>query len=313
MEASRSVRLRDLRERIRTIESRGACAPSPSDRPDDSVRATGWPDLDAALGGGLAAGGLHEWLGVETAPAETASSSRTVPTARRWSPPLGILVHLARRAALDAAPRWTLWIGRTCHPYPHLLARQHGRDHRAPRRVACGDLLEHSLFVATSRSLPDRGVPDPRDAAARLWAVDLALRSPAVGCVVADGCGFDRAATQRIQFLARKQMKWVLAARPPRERSELSAAQTRWLVRIELSPAGTVAAGVQPRWHVELLRCKGMRSAAAGRSWLLEWNRDTSTVDLSAALADLGRHGDRAGAAAGPAGREAAPPRAQTA
>lgn len=284
MGAARHVSLQALRERIRAIEQRRA-VPARSDAllaepPGDPVRATGWAEIDAALGGGLAAGGLHEWFGVEAADGngECVTSHGNGPGQSmggqprgangRWTPPICILVHLAWQAARQApSMRWTLWIGRSCHPYPRVLARDRGRDRR---------LLEHSLFVA------------PREAASRLWAIELALRSPAVGCVVGDGSGFGRAATQRIQLLARDQSKWALIARPPPECDRLSAAQSRWRVRSEpLSPAGRSVTGVQPRWSMELLRCKGVRPTGDHRGWLLEWNRDTGAVDLSAPLSDL--------------------------
>jgi hypothetical protein len=134
-------------------------------------------------------------------------------------------------------------------------------------------LLEHSLFVS------------PRDAASRLWAVDLALRSPAVRVVVADGSGFDVAATRRIQVLARSEMKWALVARPVSRRNRLSVAQTRWLVRGH--PSSGESGGAGPRWSVELLHGKGLRTNIERPAWVLEWNRGEGVVHLSAALADL--------------------------
>jgi hypothetical protein len=306
VDASRKRRCQGLAERIRAIERRGDAAAG-QDRLDSPAREcipTGWADVDAALGGGLAAGGLHEWFGVEETVLKqgikglrdlgikgrgrsTSIPRSSAPSSRQWAPPLCILVHLAWQASRnDLAPRWTVWVGRRCHPYPRVLIRGRGEDRR---------LLERSLFVA------------PRDAAARLWAVELALRSPAVGSVIADGSGFDRAATQRIQLLARTQNKWVLAACPTRQQHELSAAQTRWRVRGEglrdlgIKGLRKEAASSQslnplipysliPRWSVELLRCKGMRPAAGhpgAPGWLLEWNRDEGAVGLSAGLGDL--------------------------
>lgn len=262
------VELRDLAERIRAIESRHdvTSANRCMDDPTADRIPTGWAEIDAALGGGLSAGGLHEWFGAQ----ETVGP--------RWTPPLCILVHLAWQA-LDRSPSsvaaTTVWIGKNSHPYPRVLIR--GEDRR---------LLERSLFVA------------PRDAAARLWAIDLALRSPAVGCVVADGGDFDRAATQRIQHLARARTKAVFAACPPRQQSELSAAQTRWRVRTEglrdlgieglrKEASGSSPRSLRPRWSVELLRCKGMRPVKEPRAWLLEWNRAEGVIHLSARLAGV--------------------------
>lgn len=268
MGVSREVDLRNLAARIRAIEERHDVVPRHGfiDQPASAHFPTGWPDIDTVLGGGLAVGGLHEWLGVEEA-GGSGSTGGARSLDARWTPPLCILAHLAWQA-LDHQPSlpWTLWIGERCHPYPRVLIRDGGRDRR---------LLKRSLFVAS------------RDAAARLWAIDSALRSPAVGVIIADGSGFHRAATQRVQSLARTQSKWVLATCPSRQQSELSAAQTRWLIHWMPSVPGKQTAGGHPRWIVELLRCKGMRPTGAAHEWLLEWNRAKSTVGLSARLADL--------------------------
>ncbi|MBI5764469.1 MAG: hypothetical protein HZA51_13185 [Planctomycetes bacterium] len=259
MSTTRHVNLRELTDRIRAIEQR--CEISDGcDEPAADRIATGWTDIDAALGGGLAAGGLHEWFGVE----DTARGE-THPADARWTPPLCILAHLAWQAFdRSSSSPWVVWVGRACHPYPRVLVR--GADRR---------MLERSLFVS------------PRDVAGRVWAMDLALRSQAVGFVVADGSGLDRSATQRIQLLARAQAKVVLAVCPPRQRSILSAAQTRWLVRTAHAPGQRRPGEIHPGWSVELLRCKGMRPTQDHPSWYLEWNRAEGVVHCPARLADL--------------------------
>jgi hypothetical protein len=108
-----------------------------------------------------------------------------------------------------------------------------------------GGLLARSLWVT------------PPNADGRLWAVDLALRSPAVGVVLADGSGFSMAATRRVQLLAAEHGVGALLVRPPWERGELSAAQTRW--QVCWHPARAVGAdGVpRPRWLVEVVALQG--------------------------------------------------------
>ena len=270
----RFISTRHLAEKIRAIEGRYTLG-APSSRAcieavDTQVIPTGWGGIDEVLNGGVPIG-LHEWFSGGGGKEE-----------RAWAPPLCILVHLAWQAVECArAARWMVWIGRACHPYARVLVRGKGkRDQGTGNRR----LLEHSLFVA------------PRDGAARLWAIDLALRSEAVGLVIADGSGFDKAATQRLQLLARSMEKWVLAARPMRERDVLSAAQTRWLVRtVEQENRGAGESRVSrllsgspvlPRWSVELLRCKGLRPVGE-LNWLLEWNRAEGAVHLSAPLAGV--------------------------
>jgi hypothetical protein len=130
--------------------------------------------------------------------------------------------------------------------------------------------------------------------------MDLALRSPAVGVVIADGGGLDMAATRRLQLLARSESKWALVARTEGELAQLSAAQTRWGVcaierspRLPLSknPDRSLLGRVQPpllfRWNVELLRCKGLRPVSDHRAWIVEWNHAQGAVHLSAPLADV--------------------------
>jgi protein ImuA len=160
---------------------------------------------------------------------------------------------------------WTVWVGGACAPYPPLLARADGRDRR---------LLDRSLFVST------------RDAAARLWAVDVSLRCPAVGLVVADGRRFDRAASRRVHLVATNHGKWALIARPAEERGEISAAHSRWLIRRAPSGRGGAAESVQPRWTVQLLRCKGVQPETAGRIWTLEWDHVHGALCISSPLAD---------------------------
>jgi len=253
---------------------------------------TGWSAVDEALQGGLPRGGLHEFFGVAAWPVERAAEGspagpaarprplgsreprgwRFGPSARgspepprgdgTWLAPLAIAAHLAWQA-LDRADRdrWILWIGRISRPFPRLLARDQGRDPR---------LLQRSIFV------------DPPSAAARLWAIDLALRCAAVEGVVADGSGFDLPATQRLQHLARTRRTWALLLRPPPERVRLSAAHSRWQVfwrpREDASP--------QAGWILRLLRCKGVHGEPGPRSWALEWSHAEGVVHLSAALAD---------------------------
>jgi hypothetical protein len=336
-----------LAEKIRAIERRYAQGAAPASafpaREAEDRLATGWADIDAVLEGGLAYGGLHEWFGVEGRAGSTLTpalslegrgGSTLTPTLRApalvalslegrggsggrssrepWSPPVCIPVHLAWRV-LEATPvmSWTVWIGRRCFPYPRVLIRGRGADDR---------LLQRSIFVA------------PRDAAGRLWAIDLALRSPAVGAVIADGSGLTMAATRRIQLTAQAHRTPAFLVRPPAEVEQLSAARTRWRVRwgnVKTSNPGRSAsrAGRQnveigaatacpfraasrvrerlendnPRWIVELLRCKGASWVKEHMAWVLEWDRGASIVRVSTPLADsVGRPQEAAHVAAVP-------------
>lgn len=270
MKAVRQVDLGELVRRIRAIEGQSIdaihTAVTPAmrlvDKSDSETLAhsstnclTGWHGIDTAVGGGLPRGALHEWFGLQTI--DEQPKSRREP----WTPPLSILAHLAWQAAGQAdAPPWTLWIGPQCFPYPHVLTRHHGTDRR---------LLDRSIFVRAQNMTE------------RLWATELALRCRAVGTVVVDACQFSMPATRRIQLLARAHGCVVLAARPSHECGELSAAHSRWRVQWAMSE-GSFA---MPRWRVELLRCKGTR-VEDRPGWLLEQDRATGAIGVSAALAD---------------------------
>ncbi len=266
-----------------------------------------------------------------------------------WTPPLCLLVHLAWQAltgqTLTGQTRdsqaltttddaWSavgvgegtlsagrggagaggavVWIGRRCWPHPRVMVRRDpgdGGSHEAEGR----QLLQHSLFA------------DPTGVAARLWAVDLALRSPAVTAVVADGSGFDMAATRRLQLAAESGRGLALLARPPHELSELSVAVTRWVVAWARSPdAGvrespTVGASAvrgpavgatastcevakavadtavfRPRWRLVLQRCRSQRTAVhTDHHWTLEWKRDRFVVVASSELVGRPGHASR--------------------
>ena len=270
MKAARKVELQDLIRRIRAIEGQSVDAVHTAEAPairlvDEpagetpalaaATFSTGWTGIDAVVGGGLPRGALHEWLGLQ--PVE----EQPKPRREFWSPPLSILAHLAWQAAGEAdAPPWTLWIGPQCFPYPHVLTRHRGADRR---------LLDRCIFVRA------------QNMAERLWATELALRCRAVGAVIVDASQFSMPATRRIQLLARTHGCVVLAARPAHERKELSAAHSRWLVQWAMSQG----AFAMPRWRVELLRCKGTR-VEDRPGWILEQDRATGAIGVSAALAD---------------------------
>lgn len=270
-----------LVEQLRALERRYRPTVTVSGAPREpegrSVLSTGWDAIDAALAGGLTRDALHEWFGIAS-PDSSVADSNDGARLHSWTPPLLPLVHLVQRWLTDSdSVNRVVWIGKRCFPHGGVLVGPDGDRRR----------LERCIFVEADR---------PAD---RLWAIDLALRCAAVGVVVADGSGFDMAATRRIQLVAKSHDTPVLLARPPWEVPELSAAQTRWFVRWSANRESVAEEGKlpNPRWSVALLRCKGMPPQLRPDCWALEWDRGEGVVRLSTALA--GHVGDAAVSADG--------------
>lgn len=196
-----------------------------------------------AAGDGLRGRTLHEWFG---------SGSESTARDADWSPPLLPLIDVVRRGLLAGLIARILWIGRRVFPYPLTLARHEG-------------LLEASIFI------------DPPNAAARLWAIDVALRTQAPTAVVADGQGLTLAHTRRLQLAASAGRGIALLARPPTDARTLSAATTRW--RVEPRVSSRSCAG----WRLTLLRNKDHPTLTdeRGRSHV-EWSDEKGCVPVPA-------------------------------
>jgi len=223
--------------------------------------------------GPFARSAVHEWIGWD------GMSHRG-----SFRPPLLLFNHLVQCALADQPEKFILWIGRQVWPYAVSLPVTTAREGAAARAHL---LLSRSLFI------------DPPDDETRLWAIDLALRSPAGGVVIADESKFDMAQSRRLQLAAKSGDALVLLARPPQEAGQPSAAASRWLVSTVSSPSHS------HRFLVQLVRCKGAQrglsmatdasSSAATRSvapsslplsFLLEWNHEKGCVRLPSDVAD---------------------------
>ncbi len=112
-----------------------------------------------------------------------------------------------------------------------------------PGLMPFGIDYEDLLFVPLRR---------PKD---RLWAMEEALRWPGLKAVVAELDSFDLTATRRLQLAAEASgvTGFIIALRE----QGLSSGVTRW----KASPAPNDG------WHVELLRCRGGRTAASVVRW----------------------------------------------
>jgi protein ImuA len=203
--------------------------------------ATGWPEIDAALGGGLDADAIHEWIaddeGLGVAP-------RGALVALAWR-----MVALTDPVAARHGAGIVVWIGRWAWPSVRALIGCDGSR----------ELLSRSLWL------------NPDGADARAWAFEQALRCDGVSMGVVDGTGFSRALSRRLQLAAdRSEVTCAegTRARPPalacvvrpwRERDALGSASTRWIV----APAPADVHDESPQWLVRLHRARGHSGAVA--------------------------------------------------
>lgn len=238
-----------LRRRIAALEG-----PALGDT-GHNVISFGLAAVDAHLpGGGLASGGVHE-ITDGTGTADGGNGSVTA-----------FAAALAGRAQrLHRHP--VVWIA------PRIAQRE---SLYAPGLAAFG--LDPSAVVVVRAPSHGRHGATPA-----LWAMEDALRSPAVGTVCAEIDAVDLTASRRLQLAAEAGGVTAIALRPPQSRLAPTAAATRWLVAPAPSRPTEGYAGVgAPRWRVDLQRCRGGRP----RHWLMEWDDASGAVAVVAALAD---------------------------
>src|SRR6059058_3202650 len=241
-EVPRPGPLAALRERIRHIEQPAS----------HGVLPFGVAAIDRALpGGGLALGAVHEILGIDGDEEDGAAACGFI---------AGLLARLRMGPVLWCLKRPDLY-------GPGLLA--HGLD---PAR----------LVIVTA----------PRDDDI-LWAIEEGLRAPGLVAVIGEIGRLPLVAGRRFQLAAERSgitafllRRWRNSEEAARERERPSAAVTRW--RIAALPARDIddprlrqLIG-QPRWRVELLRCRGGVPA----QWEVEVADATGHVRLSPELAD---------------------------
>jgi protein ImuA len=138
--------------------------------------------------------------------------------------------------------------------------------------LGAGDLYPPGLaaFGLDPARLLLLAAPGPADL---LWALEEALRCPALGAVLGEVERLDLTAGRRLQLAASAGgVTGFLLARRAREPASVSAAALRW--RVASLPGG--------RWRVELLRRRGGRPGA----WILEREDETHRLVVAAELAD---------------------------
>ena len=208
--------------------------------------ASGVASLDAALGGGVAYGCIHEAYAAQAADAAAATGFVIGLTT-------GMTSH--RREVM-----WLRWRHSAGRDSPGL-----GGVLQANGWAELGGAPGHALCAI---------IPDIR--ALLRTAVD-ALRCPALGAVIVEGWGqmreLDLTASRRLALAAEKSGVPLFLLRidaPPVP----SAARTRWQVAAAPSHALPGNAPGRPTFDITLLR---QRSGPSGMDWRLEWDRDRRT------------------------------------
>ena len=273
LDAARAL-LPELRERVRRIERSPAMA--------HGVLPFDVAAIDRALpGGGLARGALHEILGAggdeEDGALPAAFAARILGGLTR--PPTSPSQSLTRPGPSlsplkSGEGRDEVGVIVWCQCRPDLYGpglAAHGLD---PGRVVL--------------------VRAPRDAEI-LWAMEEGLRAPGIVAVVGEIGSLPMVASRRLQLAAEHSgitalllRRWRDGGQAARERSLPNAAVTRWRIAALPSRPSRGEPGVgNPRWCVELLRCRGGEPACWEMpAWEMEVPDATDHVSLATALAD---------------------------
>jgi protein ImuA len=236
---SMSSTLSQLKRQLAALE--------PARSPGEKGFTLGLDQVDAALGGGLPRGCLHEVFAHEVGDAGASA---------------GFALALALRAAGEG--RHIVWVR-------HAFAVLEQGDLYAPGLAQFGIDPDRVLLIsAKSETMVLRAGLE-------------ALRSPALGAVLLEIWGkagfLDLTASRRMMLAASRSgvTGFILrAAGQPQPSSSL----TRWQVRA--APSVGLAAGAPSNPVFDILLDRHRAGIAGGR-WHLEWNRDRKSFDLSAA------------------------------
>ncbi len=160
-----------------------------------------------------------------------------------------------------------------------LLGRLGGR--RPVLWVAARDDLYAPGLTALGLDPARLLVVRPGPAAQVLWALEEAVRCPALGGVAGEVWNLDFTAARRLHLAARSSGVPVLLLN---RGQPCGPAMTRWRVGPDpsVAPPGE---GVGPwRWRVELVRCRGRGVGEDGvvSAWMVEWDDETRGFRVAA-------------------------------
>ncbi len=109
-----------------------------------------------------------------------------------------------------------------------------------------------------------------------LWAMEEGLRCPAVAGALLVLRDLDLTAARRLQLAAEAGGAIGLLLRPDTEEAGASAVLTRWRIGA-LAGTGRAAHDLgDPRWRLDLLRCRGGRP----ESWRVVWRGEAQQLEL---------------------------------
>jgi protein ImuA len=167
-----------------------------------------------------------------------------------------------------------------------LLARLSGGT-RSVLWIAGDDDLYGPGLAAYGLSLDRLIVVRARRPVEILWTLEEALRCRGLAAVLGEVPDLSLTASRRLQLAARHSGVTALLLRQRAETSPVTTAVTRW--RVTALP-GHAAPGesINPRWCVELVRCRGRSHGEEGHveRWLVEWHRATRRLGLVPDLRD---------------------------
>jgi protein ImuA len=229
--------------------------------PGEAVLALGIPAIDAALGGGLGGGALHEIAAVREA-AVIAATGFALALAARVSREARTRCTRQQPTASQPAGNGVFWIAED------LSLAENGVPY-GPALDQAGIAPEQLITVVTTRG---------RDA---LWAMEEALRCQAVGMVIGElrARSIDHVATRRLSLAAAAGNTLGLILRIAPDHAP-SAAATRWI--IGPAPSSIISrnrSGIgPPRLSVQLVRNRRGHYGA----WIVEWNSVEQRFELAA-------------------------------
>lgn len=225
-----------LRQAIRRIEQRPETLEG-----DAGKRPFGIPEIDAALGGGLAIAALHE-IAATSEPAIAAAT--------------GFALSLAGQNRKDPQP--ILWVAE------EMSLHESGAPY-GPGLDAIGLAPERIITMSAAH---------PRDL---LWAMEEGLRCRALSAVIGEmraPNAIDDVAMRRLSLAAGAHETLALLLRPAVAQSVV--AETRWIVAP--APSSSTDHGLgPPAFHAQLAR---NRHGPLG-AWMLEWNCDEQRFHLA--------------------------------